>query len=69
LTSKFANMKYSEVERKLKKKGCYCVDDSGKHPVWFSPITGKQFTLGHHKSQEVKKGTLHSIERDSGVSL
>jgi len=62
-------MKYSEVERKLKAKGCYCCDSSGKHPVWFSPITNKQFMLGHHISQEVKKGTLHGIERDSEVKF
>lgn len=62
-------MKYTEVERKLKKEGCYCCDSSGKHPTWFSPITGKEFNLGHHKSQEVKPGTLRSIERESGVKL
>jgi hypothetical protein len=28
-------MKYSEIERKLKKEGCYCVDESGKHPEWY----------------------------------
>lgn len=62
-------MKYSEVERKLKKQGCYCSDSSGKHPIWYSPITNKEFALGHHKSQEVKPGTLRSIERDSGVKF
>ena len=62
-------MKYAEVERKLKKKGCYCCDSSGNHPTWFSPITEKEFQLGHHKSQEVKSGTLRSIERESGVKL
>ena len=54
-------MKYSELERKLKKFGCYLVDDGGGHPIWYSPITGKEFQTSHHKSQEVKKGTLNSI--------
>ncbi|WP_162342842.1 type II toxin-antitoxin system HicA family toxin [Cyclobacterium salsum] len=62
-------MKYSEVERKLKKQGCYFAFDGKKHPKWFSPITEKFFDLSHHKSQEVKKGTLKSISRDSGVKL
>lgn len=62
-------MKYSELERKLKKKGCYCCDSNGKHPTWFSPITEKEFDLSHHKSQEVKDGTLKAIARDSGVIL
>jgi predicted RNA binding protein YcfA (HicA-like mRNA interferase family) len=62
-------MKYSEVERILKKAGCYCIDEGKKHPTWFSPITGKPFKLSHHKSEEVKFGTLRSIIRDSGVKF
>ncbi len=61
-------MKYSELEKKLKKSGCY---DTGKqmggHPVWFSPITNKRFKMSNHKNQEVKTGTLKSILDDSGV--
>lgn len=62
-------MKYSEVERKLAKAGCYYVRDGKKHPIWYSPITSKEFDLSHHKSEEVKLGTLKSISRDSGVKL
>jgi len=62
-------MKYSEIERKLKNAGCYCIYESGRHPEWFSPITGKEFYLSHHKSEEAKKGTVKSISRDSGVKL
>ncbi len=62
-------MKYSEVERKLKKAGCQYVKDGKRHPIWFSPITGKEFQLSKHRSEEVKGGTLKSISRDSGVKL
>jgi predicted RNA binding protein YcfA (HicA-like mRNA interferase family) len=62
-------MKYSELERKLKKNGCYWIRDGKKHPIWFSPITGKEFDTSHHKSEEVKFGTLKSIIRDSGIKL
>ena len=62
-------MKYSEVERKVAKAGCYYVRDGKKHPIWFSPKTGKEFQLSHHKNEEVKFGTLKSISRDSGVKL
>lgn len=62
-------MKYSEVERKLSEAGCYFVRQGKGHPIWLSPITGKYFLLSNHRSQEVKKGTLKSIERDSGVKL
>ena len=59
-------MKCSELERKLKKEGCFFVRDGKKHPIWFSPKTGKEFQTSHHKSEEVKFGTLQSILRDAG---
>lgn len=62
-------MKYSEVEKKISKVGCRYVRDGKKHPIWFSPITGKEFQLSHHRSEEVKFGTLKSISKDSGVKL
>lgn len=62
-------MKYNEVQKKLKKAGCYWVRDGKKHPLWFSPITGKEFALSYHGSEEVKPGTLKSISNDSGVKL
>ncbi|OXA65570.1 toxin HicA [Flavobacterium aquidurense] len=60
-------MKYSELERKLKKAGCYWIKDGKKHPIWYSPTTEKEFQTSHHKSEEVKFGTLQSILRDSGL--
>ena len=62
-------MKYSEVERKLKRAGCYCIDESGRHPEWFSPKTEMTFYLSHHKSEEAKSGTLYKISKASGVKL
>ena len=62
-------MKYSELERKLVKHGCYFLKDGKKHPIWYSPKTQKEFQLSFHKSQEVKFGTLKSISIDSGVKL
>lgn len=61
-------MKYNELERLLKKSGCKLMDDSGRHPTWYnSPKTGKYFQTSHHKSEEVKPGTLKSIKRDAGI--
>lgn len=62
-------MKYAELERKLAKAGCKYIRDGKKHPIWYSPITDKEFQTSHHKSEEVKKGTLMSILRDSGVKI
>ncbi len=61
-------MKYNELEKLLKKHGCY---DTGKtvngHPSWYSPITNKNFKMSHHGSQEVKPGTLKSILKEAGI--
>lgn len=64
-------MKYSELHRLLKGIGCYKI--SGKqiagHPAWFSPLTGKTFPTSHHESEDVKRGTLRNILRDSGLKI
>jgi len=62
-------MKYSELERRLKKAGCYVVRNGARHPIWKSPITGKLFETGNHKSEEVKPGTLRKIIQMSGVEM
>lgn len=61
-------MKYNELERKIKKAGCYPtgVDRNG-HPLWFSPKTGKEFKFSHHGKEEVAKGTLHAIWKAAGL--
>lgn len=62
-------MKYSELEKALKRAGCYLLKNGKRHPIWFSPKTNKQFATSYHKSEEVKKGTLKSISIDSGVKI
>jgi len=61
-------VKYSELERQLKKAGCKLVVADGRHPTWYSPKTEKYFQTSHHKSEEVKPGTLKSIKRDAGIN-
>lgn len=60
-------MKYSELEKLLRKAGCYILKEGANHTIWFSPITGKQFPVGRHKSQDVKTGTLKSIKEAAGL--
>lgn len=61
-------MKYSELEKKLRKAGCY---DTGKsmsgHPIWYSPKTGKSFKMSNHGSEEVANGTLNAILKCAGL--
>lgn len=60
-------MKYSELCKQLKKIGCYSIRHGSNHDIWYSPITGKQFPVPRHSSQDVKKGTLNSIKKDAGL--
>jgi mRNA interferase HicA len=62
-------MRYSELEKRLKKEGCYFFKEGSNHSIWFSPITGKKFSLSYHKNEEVRSGTLKSIIKDSGIKL
>ncbi len=67
-TFNFKNMKYNELERKLKKAGCYCLDrQSNGHPLWYSPKTNKEFQMSNHGSEEVAKGTLKKILKAAGL--
>lgn len=61
-------MKYNELHRILKKYGCYPTNgERAGHPIWYSPITQKEFTTSHHGSQEVASGTLRSIKKLAGI--
>lgn len=60
-------MKYSELEKILKNAGCTVYREGGNHRLWHSPITGKIFPVGHHKTQEVPKGTLKRILQAAGL--
>lgn len=60
-------MKYSELERMLRKAGCTVSREGRGHSIWYSPITGKYFPVGRHSQQEVPAGTLKSIKKDAGL--
>ena len=60
-------MKVSELTKLLKKNGCYLDEHGARHDLWYSPITGKRFTVPRHKSQDVPQGTLNSILKDAGL--
>ena len=60
-------MKYSELEKLLRKAGCYEVSRDGAHPIWYSPTTKNYFPTGHHKNREVANGTLRAILKKAGL--
>lgn len=60
-------MKTSELKRILKKGGCYKIREGANHEVWYSPKTGKQFTVDRHGSKEIATGTANRILKDAGL--
>lgn len=60
-------MRYSELEKLLRKAGCEVAREGRNHCIWYSPKTEKTFTVGRHKTEEVPIGTLKSIMRSAGL--
>ncbi|MBQ3210909.1 MAG: type II toxin-antitoxin system HicA family toxin [Oscillospiraceae bacterium] len=60
-------MKYSELEKMLRRAGCTIHREGASHTLWYSPITNKTFPVGRHKNEDVKTGTLNSILRAAGL--
>lgn len=60
-------MKYSELVKKLKKAGCTVYRQGANHTQWYSQITGKIFSVGRHKTEDVKAKTLKSIMQSAGL--
>lgn len=60
-------MKYSELIKRLRKAGCVVKQEGKRHTRWYSPITGKTFSVGRHKTEDVRPGTLKSILEDAGL--
>ena len=59
-------MKTSEMTKMLKASGCYIVRHGHNHDIWYSPITGKEFTVWRH-SKEIPTGTANSIMKAAGL--
>lgn len=59
-------MKTQELLKLLKKSNCKLVRNGSRHDVWYSEITGKQFTVPRHKA-EIPNGTLNNILKDAGL--
>ena len=60
-------VKYSELEKELRKIKCTVYRQGANHTIWYSPVTGKMFPVARHKTEDVPAGTLKSIMRDAGL--
>ena len=43
-------MKTQELLKLLKKNGCYILRSGSRHDIWYSKISGKQFSVPRHKA-------------------
>ncbi len=60
-------MKINELIRLLKENGCYFVREGKRHEIWVSPLTGLEFPVPRHGSQELPTGTKNGILKDAGI--
>lgn len=60
-------MRVSEIVKMIKKAGCWKVREGESHEIWYSPITGKKFSVSRHKTEELPPGTENSIKKDAGL--
>ena len=60
-------MTTAELLKLLKENGCTFVRNGGRHDIYFSPITGKQFPVGRHNKEEVPNVTLQNILKCAGL--
>lgn len=61
-------MKVSELQKILKKINCYIIRHGSRHDIWYSPVTGKQFPVPRHPSQDVKREPITVLKRMQGFS-
>ena len=60
-------MTSKDLRKMLQEAGCNMVrQGKGSHEIWYSPITGKNFSVPHPKSN-MPIGTVKSIKRQAGI--
>ena len=60
-------MKVNEFVRMAKAKGCYVKRHGKRHDIWYSPITGKTFSIPRHGSQELARGLADEAREVLGL--
>jgi predicted RNA binding protein YcfA (HicA-like mRNA interferase family) len=62
-------MRYGELVKKLRRRGCEFVRPAGgSHEVWYNPRTNGLTIIPHH-TREISKKTLNKILRALGLKL
>lgn len=58
-------MKTAELKKILEAHGCYFVRN-GKHEIWFSPISNRNFPVPRHPTTELN--TARTILKQAGIN-
>ena len=66
--SKLTVLTPNKLIKKLKKLGFVEDHQTGSHIVMYDPKTKRRATIPYHL-KDIKKGTLHSLLKEAGVSL
>ncbi len=60
-------MKWSELRKKIEKKGWYCVRHGAKHDIYEHPDKNFQVQIERHSSQEIGSGLYNKIKKQVGL--
>ena len=59
-------MEYVALERRLKNAGCCLMRTGKRHTIWYSPITGKNFTVPRGMEYLLPR-TAQAIQEIAGI--
>ncbi len=60
-------MKFNDVNKLLKKAGWIEVRQRGSHVIYKKEGEPQSISVPNHGSEDLKKGTLHSILKQAGI--
>lgn len=63
----FADMKYNDLFKLLKKDGWFEIRQKGSHVIMQHPTKPEQLTIPNHSGKEVKKGLLTAILKQAQI--
>ena len=67
--SKLTPLKYESVVKKLRKSGFRLYrEGKGSHELWVRDSDGRVVSVPKHKGKDIKKGTLKSIIKATGLN-
>jgi predicted RNA binding protein YcfA (HicA-like mRNA interferase family) len=60
-------MRRGELEKILRKNGCYPFRSGKRHDQWYSPVTRSLVIIPRHRAKEIPVGTLRMLLKQAGI--